>query len=336
MNESLDFPRVNFREAQKKNRRKTITLIAAFILFFLIVGFVFGGALLTPPVDTSAVQNVSDAKNEALVAGGIVGVMIFGVIAIIWVLIGWFAGGSMTLAVSRARKIKTPNSEKEQVLFNVVQEMSVAAGLPTPSVHLIPDSALNAFACGRNPEVSAIAVTTGLIDTLSRAELQGVVAHEIGHIRNRDVMFTVLLMTLVGVLVMLCDLFLRYMFYSSLGGSRRSSGSNKNSGQLIFIVVGIILAIIAPFLARIIFFSVSRQREFLADATAVELNRDNQGIINALTKLSRDKEVLEVANRATAPLYIVHPIKKFEKRAKSAFSTHPPIKDRISRLQAMS
>ncbi|MCD4656403.1 MAG: M48 family metallopeptidase [Planctomycetes bacterium] len=333
MNESVDFPKVNFREAQKKNRRKTITLIAAFILFFLIVGFVFGGALFTPPVDTSTVQNISDAEDMALLAGGIVGVIIFGVIAIIWVLIGWFGGGKMTLAVSRARRVKTPNSDKEQLLFNVVQEMSVAAGLPMPSVHLIPDSALNAFACGRNPEVSAVAVTTGLIDTLSRDELQGVIGHEMGHIRNRDVMFTVLLMMLIGVLVMLCDLFLRFMFY---GGSRRSSGSNKNGGQLIFIVIGIILAIIAPFLARIIFFSVSRQREYLADATAVELNRDNRGIINALAKMSSDKEVLEVANRATAPLYIVHPIKKFEKRAKSAFSTHPPIKDRIARLEAMA
>ncbi len=336
MNESVDFLKVNFREAQKKNKRKTITLIAAFIILFLIVGFVFGGALFTPPVDTSSVQNVSEAEDEALIIGGIIGVVIFGVISIIWVIVGWFAGGSMTLAVSRAKRITTPQSDNEKVLFNVVEEMSVAAGLPMPKVYLIPDTAMNAFACGRNPEVSAVAVTSGLLDMLTRDELQGVIGHEMGHIRNRDVMFTVLLINLIGVLVMLCDFFLRHIFRSSLRGSRRSSSSNKNGGQLIFLAIGIILAIIAPFLARIIFFSVSREREYLADATAVELNRDNRGIINALTKMSSDKEVLEAANRATAPLYIVHPIKKFEKRAKSAFSTHPPIKDRIARLEAMA
>ena len=336
MNESVDFPKVNFRQAQKKNKRKTITLIVAFIIFFLIVGFVFGGAVFTPPIDASAVQNISDAEDAALLTGGIIGVALFGAISIIWVIVGWFAGGSMTLAVSRAKRIKEPQSDKEKELFNVVEEMSVAAGLPMPKVHMINDSSMNAFACGRNPEVSAVAVTSGLLDNLTRDELQGVIGHEMGHIRNRDVMFTVLLTILIGVLVMLCDLFLRHVFWSSMRGSRRSSSSNKNGGQLIFLLIGIILAIIAPFLARIIFFSVSREREFLADATAVELNRDNRGIINALVKLSGDKEVLEVANRATAPMYIVHPIKKFEKRAKSAFSTHPPVKDRIARLEAMS
>lgn len=305
-------------------------------MLFLIVGFVIGGAMFTPGVTPIEAKANPDAKTQAVVIGGLTGMSIFGVISIIWVIVGWFAGGPMTLAVSRARKISVPTSENEQKLFNVVEELSVAAGLPMPSVHVIPDTAMNAFACGRNPSVSAIAVTSGLLDKLNREELQGVIAHELGHIRNRDIAFSVLLIMLIGVLVMLCDLFLRYMFWSNVGGSRRSSGSDKNQAQIVFMIIGIILAILAPILARLIFFAVSREREYLADATAVELNRDNQGIINALKKLSGDNEVLEVSNRATAPLYIVHPIKKFEARAKSAFSTHPSIKDRIARLNAMS
>ena len=154
-----------------------------------------------------------------------------------------------------------------------------------------------------------------------------------GHIRNKDIMFTVLLLILVGVLVLLCDVFLRVMIYG--GGRRSSSSSSKGGGQIFFIIIGILLAIIAPILARLIFFSVSREREYLADATAVELTRNNEGIRKALQKISGDKEVLEAANRATAHLYIAHPIKKFEKRAASAFSTHPPIKERIKRLKAM-
>ena len=203
-----------------------------------------------------------------------------------------------------------------------------------PRVYVINDTALNAFACGRNEKVACITVTSGLMEKLNREELQGVVAHEMGHIRNKDIMFTVLLLILVGVLVLLCDMFLRVMFY---GGGRRSSSSDSKGGggQIFFIIIGILLAIIAPILARLIFFSVSREREYLADATAVELTRNNEGIRKALQKISGDKEVLEAANRATAHLYIAHPIKKFEKRAASAFSTHPPIKERIKRLKAM-
>ena len=324
MTESEGIPKVNFREAQAKNRRRTVVLIAGFILFFLLVGFVIGGAMF-PPID----------KSDPL-SGGYFGLAIFGIVSVIWVVVGWFAGGPMTLAVSRARKITVPTTQKERELFNVVEEMSVAAGLPMPSVHVMPDTAMNAFACGRNPSVSAIAVTSGLLNSLTREELQGVVAHELGHIRNRDIAYTVLLMMLIGVLVMICDLFLRYVFWNSMyGGRRSSSSSDKNQAQIVFVIIGIVLAIIAPILARVIFFAVSRQREYLADATAVELNRDNRGIINALRKLSGDHEVLEVANRATAPLFIVHPIKKFEQKAASAMSTHPPIKDRIARLENM-
>ena len=314
--QEISLPSVNFREAQKKNARRTFILIFLFLILFSAVGGVFGAALAGPK----------------LWYWGLI--IAFG-LAIIWVFFGWFLGGPMTLAVSHAKRIDEPKTPAERQFFNVVEEISLAAGLPMPKVYVIHDTAMNAFACGRNEKVACITATSGLLEKLTREELQGVVGHEMGHIRNHDIMYTVLLIMLVGVLVLLCDMFLRIVFYSG-GGRRSSSGKGGGSGQAIFLIIGIVLAIIAPILARMIFFAVSREREYLADATAVELTRNSRGIASALKKLAGDKEVLEAANRATAHLYIVHPIKKFEKRAASIFSTHPPIKERIARLEAMS
>ena len=212
--------------------------------------------------------------------------------------------------------------------------MSIASGLPQPRVFLIEDSAPNAFACGRNENVACVAVTRGLIDKLTRDELQAVVGHELGHIRNRDILYAVVVAVLVGVLVMMCDVFLRSLWYG--GGRRRSSSSDKGGGQIIFLIIGIVLAILAPILARMLMMAVSREREYLADATAVEFTRNPEALADALAKISGDQEVLEVANRGTAHLYIANPIKKFEKRAKGMLATHPPINERIALLRAMA
>src|ERR671933_2672104 len=208
--------------------------------------------------------------------------------------------------------------------------MAIAAGLPMPKVYIIDDSAPNAFATGRDPQHASVAVTSGLLEKLDRDELQGVIAHEMSHVGNFDIRYAMLVGVLVGTTVLISDFFLRGLWF---GGGRRREGGGQ--AQLIILVIAIALAILAPLLARLIQLSISRQREFLADASAVQLTRNPKGLADALQKISGDREVLEAANRATAHLYIVNPIKKFEKRSKGLFSTHPPIEQRIQILRAI-
>jgi len=202
----------------------------------------------------------------------------------------------------------------------------------------INDSAPNAFATGRDPRHASIAVTTGLLEKLDREELQGVIGHELSHVRNLDIRFTLLVAVLVGSIALLADFFLRFTFWGGLGGRGRRGGRDSGGGGLviIMIVVGLILAIIAPFIARLVQLAVSRQREYLADSSSVELTRNPYGLERALAKISSDREVLEVANRATQHLYLVNPIKKWESRASGLMATHPPIVDRINRLRSLT
>ena len=243
----------------------------------------------------------------------------------------------MVLAVSGAKPLEHKDDPQ---LYNVVEEMAIAAGVPMPRVHLIDDPAPNAFATGRDPKHAAIAITTGLREKLNREELQGVVAHEMSHIANYDIRLMLLMAVLIGTIVMLADVFWQMLRFGSFG-SRRDS-NNKDSGKggggvvvLVIFVVAIILAIIAPILAQIIQLAVSRQREYLADATGVQLTRNPLGLANALRKIDEDPNELKAANRGTAHLYIANPIKKFEARADSMFASHPPIEDRIARLEAL-
>jgi heat shock protein HtpX len=205
-----------------------------------------------------------------------------------------------------------------------------------PKVYLIDDTAPNAFATGRDPQHASIAVTTGLLEKLDREELQGVIGHELSHVRNFDIRFTLLVGVLVGSIALLSDFFLRFTFW---GGGRRSSSRSRDGGggiQVIIFVVAIVLAILAPIAARLVQLAVSRQREYLADASAVELTRNPYGLERALAKISGDTEVLEVANRATQHLYFTNPIKKFEARSSNLMATHPPILDRINRLRELT
>jgi heat shock protein HtpX len=242
----------------------------------------------------------------------------------------------MILGVSGAKPIEHGDDPE---LFNVVEEMAIAAGVPMPKVYLIHDSAPNAFATGRDPKHGIVAITTGLREKLTRDELQGVIAHEMAHIRNYDIRLMLLMAVLVGTVVMLSDFFWQILRFG--GGSRRRSSSrdSKDGGgniiMIVLLVIAIILAIIAPILAAIIQMAVSRQREYLADASAIQFTRYPQGLANALRKIDGDHEVLEAANRGTAHLYIANPIKKFEARANSVFSSHPPIAERIKRLEAL-
>jgi heat shock protein HtpX len=300
-----------FRDRIAANKRNSLALIAVFLAFIAVFGYVIGYAWIGDPA--SALFGLG----LAFVAGSISGV------------VSYYAGDRMVLAASRAREVAR---DEVPQLFNVVEEMTIASGLPMPKVYIIEDSAPNAFATGRDPEHASVAVTSGLLEKLDRDELQGVIAHEIAHVGNFDIRYAMLVGILVGTTVLISDFFLRGLWFGGGRGGRREGGEQA---QLIMIIVAVVLAVLAPIFARLLQLSISRQREYLADATAVRLTRNPKGLADALQKISGDTEVLEVANRATAHLYIVNPIKKFEKRAKGLFSTHPPIEERIQILRSL-
>ena len=302
----------NFRERIAVNRRNSLLLIALFLLFVTIFGYVIGYAWIGDPV------------------GALFGLVLALVVGVISGFATYYGGDRMVLAASRAREI---THDDAPVLFNVVEEMAIAAGLPMPKVYIIEDSAPNAFATGRDPDHASVAVTSGLLEKLNRDELQGVIAHEMSHVGNFDIRYAMLVGILVGTTVLISDFFLRGLWFG--GGGRGRGGGGGGYIQLIMIIVAVVLAILAPLFARLLQLSISRQREYLADASAVRLTRNPKGLADALQKISGDREVLEAANRATAHLYIVNPVKSFEKRAKGLFSTHPPIQERIQILRSL-
>jgi heat shock protein HtpX len=296
-------------DAIARNKRNTWLLIMVFAVLIFLIGWVFGWLWGSPWI--------------GLALGVVIGVVL--------AVTAYYSGSKALLFASRAKQIEKKDAPK---LFNVVEEMSIAAGLPMPKVYIIDDTAPNAFATGRDEKHAAVAVTVGLLQKLNRDELQGVMAHEMSHIGNRDILFAMMMGVLVGLVALLCDAFLYSMWFG--GGRRRSSRSRRGGGaEAIMMLIGLLLAILAPIFAKMLQLAVSRQREYLADATAVRLTRNPEGLARALEKISSDREVLEVANRATQHLYIVNPIKRFEKRAKSMFSTHPPVKERIRRIRSL-
>jgi heat shock protein HtpX len=249
----------------------------------------------------------------------------------------YFGGDKLVLLSSGAQEIpqQAPPEQYKQLL-NVVTEMTIAAGLPMPKVYVINDSAPNAFATGRDPKHASVAVTSGLLEKMDREELQGVLAHELSHVRNFDIRFALLVGVLVGSIALLADWFLRFTFW---GGGRRGNGDNDRGGgglAAILFLVALVLAVIAPLIGRLVQLAVSRRREELADVSGVELTRNPIGLARALRTIADDPEVLEVANRATQHLYIVNPIKSFEERSKSMWDTHPPIPERIRILERIA
>ncbi len=298
-----------------RNKRNSFAIIAVFLLFFvaigMLIGWVWGGTW----------------------AFSVVVACVAAIVAFLLTLMSYYSGSSAILSISKAKQLQKSDDPQ---LFNVVEELTIAGGVPMPKIYVIDDTAPNAFATGRNPQHAVVAITTGLRQKLNRDELQGVMAHEISHVRNYDILFAMLMAVMVGVLVMLCDVFLRSLWFGGGRRRRRSSREGGNPLEIILVIVAIVLAIVAPILARIIQMTMSRQREYLADASAIELTRNPEGLASALSRITNDPEVLEVANRATAHLYIAHPIKKSEKRASSIFDTHPPIKDRIGRLLSLT
>lgn len=255
----------------------------------------------------------------------------FGIAAIVYALISYYASGKITLAMAHAKEIfKRDNFE----LFTTVENLAITAGIPTPRVYLIDDTALNAFATGRDPNHAAVAITKGLLEKLEKPELQGVMAHEMSHIQNFDIRLQSLTVALVGMIALVSDIFLRSMYYRR--GGRSSDRGGKGAG--IFILVGFVLALLSPVIAKIMHLAISRQREYLADASGAMLTRFPEGLARALEKISADTEPLEVANKATAHMYIENPLRNESgmKWLNNLFSTHPPIADRIARLRGMA
>ncbi len=242
-------------------------------------------------------------------------------------LASYYYGDRIVLGMSHARPAQKPEDAE---VINAVEGLCIAAGMPAPQVYIIDDTAPNAFATGRDPAHASLAVTTGLIQKLGRAELEGVIAHEMSHIANRDILYMTLVAILAGSVVLLADWSRRWLWWGSGGRSRRSS-----SGAGVIALVAIVLMILAPIFATLIQLAISRQREFLADARGAMLTRYPEGLAKALEKIAADPEPLEVANKATAHMYIYNPLRDHRGWLNKLFSTHPPIEERVARLRAM-
>ncbi len=301
--------RVTFLTLIAQNKRASILLTVLMCLLIMILGFVIG---------------------KAWFGNGEIGMALAFVLSVVFSFISWYGGGDIILSMSGAKQIEKKDHPK---LFNVVEEVAIAAGIPMPRIYIIEDTAPNAFATGRDPDNAVVAITRGLLEKLDRDELQGVIAHEIAHIRNFDIRFAMLMAVMVGVIVLLSDFFLRSSWFG-LGGRRRDRDSDSGGGGYWFIVA-LVLAILAPIFAKIIQLAISRKREYLADATAVQFTRYPDGLARALQKIAADEEPLESANRATQHLYIVNPLKNFKQGVDSVFSTHPPIESRIALLRQL-
>lgn len=291
------------------NIRKSWLLILVFVIFVAAIGWLFG----------------------ALTGFGFWGLAIALGIAVLMTWGSYFKSDKIAIRMSRA----VPADETQyHELHNVVEEMSIAAGLPKPKVYVMDDPAPNAFATGRNPEHAAIAVTTGLMERMNRDELQGVIAHELSHVKNRDTLISTLAVTLVGVIVLLADWLLRAMFW----GGGRSRDNNGGGLGIVLAIVGLILLILSPIIAQLMQLAISRRREYLADIDGAFLTRHPEGLIHALQKLQDDPTVVRSASRATAHLWIESPIARVKSEGRGAwlnrlFDTHPPLEDRIRALE---
>ena len=300
-------------EQIQSNKRKTVVLVVAMAFVLLVLGYIIG---------------------ESVGRGvGILGVFAAFLLWLILSLVAYFKGDNIILAVSGAKKIEKGDHPE---LFNIVEEMTIASGLPKmPDIYIINDTSLNAFAVGRNPDKAAVAVTAGMLGRLNRDELQGVIAHEVSHIINRDVLLMTMVGIMLGAIVMISEIYLRSLFYGAISGRRYSSRSSRKGGggQGIAMVIAIVAAILAPLLARLIYLAVSRKREYLADANATVLTRYPEGLASALEQLGASTTPVAKANKATAAMYIINPFAKAKLSALT--STHPPLAERVKILRSI-
>lgn len=289
-----------------ENKTKTLALFVGFFVFMIglawIIGYAYDITWLLP---------------------------VAAVVSIVQAVTSYYLSDKIALAVSRAVPI---TKKEEPALYRMVENLSITAGLPMPKVHVIDDTAINAFATGRDPKHAAIAVTRGAMERLENEELEGVLAHELAHVKNYDIRVSTIAVVLVGTIALLSDLFLRSLWF---GGDRRRDNEGSSQLQGILMIVALVLAILAPLVATLLQLAVSRKREYLADASGALLTRYPEGLARALEKIGADHEPLEVANKATAHLYFANPLKDYTGRINQLFSTHPPIEDRVRRLREM-
>ena len=296
-----------------KNKRKSSLLVFSFILITIGISWIFARALNMPII-------------LYVVTG----------ISILYSWISYYNSDKMVLAVSGAREVKKKDAPE---LYRIVQNLSITAGLPTPRVFVINDTAPNAFATGRDPEHAVVCVTTGILDKLNKTELEGVIAHELSHVGNYDIRLMSLIAVLVSVIALLSDFFLRWGFW--FGGGDDDNNNGGGQSQVLFLILAIVLAIVAPIIGVLIQLAVSRKREYLADASSALITRYPEGLAKALKKIASDREPLEAANKATANMYIINPLRENVENkgtksfAAGLFSTHPPTADRIKRLEEM-
>jgi len=300
-------------EQIRSNQIRSVILVAGMAALLLLMGYFLGLYFLD---------------------SGTGGVIIALIIWAVMNLVAFFQGDNILLALSKARKIKRDDYPR---LYNIVEEMKIASGLERmPDIYIIDDPALNAFATGRDPDRAAIAVTSGLLQKLNRDELQGVIGHEIAHVNNRDVLLMSLCGILLGTIVILSWYATHMLFFSSMSGGRRSSSSGGGQAQLIILAVGIILMILAPIAAQLIYFAISRKREYLADSSSALYTRYPEGLASALEKLAASTAPVKSANQSSAPMYIINPFRKKGRAASNLSSTHPPISERIRILRSMA
>ncbi len=297
---------MNIQSQISANKTKTVALMAGFTVFVVLIGYVFGQAL---------------GYGNSLMWTAVLFSVFSSFISYYW-------GDRMVLAMSGARPA---DRKRDFDFFTVAENLSIASGIPKPKLYIIEDTAMNAFATGRDPAHAVVCATTGIIERLERRELEGVIAHELSHIKNFDIRLMAVVTVLVGTVAFLADMFLRNLWW----GGHSDRDDDRSNGPLL--LVGIVLAIITPILAMLIQLAISRRREFLADASAANLTRYPEGLAKALEKLSKDKEVLEAATNATAHLYITNPFKgkQFSAWFSGLFNTHPPIEERIKILRSM-
>lgn len=291
------------------NKRKTVILIAIFIIFIILIGWIF-------------------SQTTELGYGGLV---LAALIAAIMSLVGYFSGDKVALWTAGAKPII---KEQNPYVYRLVENLCITAGLPLPKVYIINDPAINAFATGRDPKHASMAITTGAIEKLANEELEGVIAHELSHIKNYDIRLMTIVIICVGIVALLSNWFFRISF---LGGGRRSSSRSGGQAQMIIMIIGVLLLIFAPIIAQLIKFAVSRKREFLADSSGALLTRYPDGLANALEKIKQyNIEPMQKANNASAHLYISNPFgNKAKKGLAKLFSTHPPIEERIAALRGI-
>jgi len=299
-------------EVIRKNQQKSLWLLMGMGVILVLLGYVFG--LAVDPY-----------------GGGYAGIVAALLLYFILLGVAFAQGKSIMLHMSNARKV---GPDDYQQLYNIVEEMRLASGMSAmPEVYVIDDPSPNAFAAGMNPNKSVVAVTTGLLNIMNRDELQGVIAHEISHIVNRDIRYMTLATIMVGTVAILSQMFLRSMMF---GGARRGgSGGNKGKGNAVLIIVAVLFSILAPIAIRLLYFAVSRKREYLADASAARLTRYPEGLAAALEKIAGSTADLKVADKAMAPMYIANPLKAKGQRMRNLSSTHPPLDERIRILRAM-